>query len=223
MPVNQSTPRALSRRLAVLAAGLLALAVLPGLVVPGLARGDGDPASDVLATQRLFVPADAGLTAAQQLQLAALVGEAARAGYPLRVAIIASGTDLGSVSALWRQPQNYAVFLGEELSLIARGPLLVVMPDGYGASVAGASDPAGLAALAAAPAPGRALGAAALDGVARLAAAAGHPLSVPRASAPAARSGSPDVVAWLVFALGAVLVALAWGASLHARPLGRPA
>ena len=46
--------------------------------------------------------------------------------------MIASPTDLGSVTELWRQPQNYARFLAQELSLLYRGPLLVVMPNGYG-------------------------------------------------------------------------------------------
>ena len=42
---------------------------------PTAARADGDPASDVLATQPLFVPQDAGIPLAQQGQLTALVRE----------------------------------------------------------------------------------------------------------------------------------------------------
>ena len=37
-----------------------------------------------------------------------------------RVAIIASPPDLGSVTELWHQPQNYARFLAQELTLIYR-------------------------------------------------------------------------------------------------------
>jgi hypothetical protein len=48
------------------------------------------------------------------------------------VALIASPSDLGSVTALWRRPQSYADCLGQELSLVYGGPVLVVMPDGYG-------------------------------------------------------------------------------------------
>ncbi len=55
-----------------------------------LARADGDPASDVLATQTLFLPQDAGVPAGQQVQLAMLLAAATRTGYRLRVAMIAS-------------------------------------------------------------------------------------------------------------------------------------
>jgi len=96
------------------------------------ARADGDPASDVLVSQTLFLPQDAGVPANQQAQLDALLHAAQQSGYQIRVALIASPTDLGSVTELWRQPQNYARFLAQELSLLYRGPLLVVMPNGYG-------------------------------------------------------------------------------------------
>jgi hypothetical protein len=39
---------------------------------------------------------------------------AQRVGSHLRVAIIASAADLGSVTALWRQPQSYARLVGPE-------------------------------------------------------------------------------------------------------------
>ena len=48
------------------------------------------------------------------------------------MAIISSRTDLGAVTGLWRQPRNYARFLGLELSLAYKGRLLVVMPNGIG-------------------------------------------------------------------------------------------
>jgi len=70
------------------------------------AHADGDPASDVLASQTLFLSQDAGVTVRQQAQLSAVLGAAQRVGYQIRVAIIASPTDLGSVTELWRQPQN---------------------------------------------------------------------------------------------------------------------
>ena len=46
--------------------------------------------------------------------------------------MIASQSDLGSVTALWRQPELYARFLDQELSLAYRGPVLIVMPNGVG-------------------------------------------------------------------------------------------
>jgi hypothetical protein len=39
--------------------------------------------------------------------------------------------------ALWRQPENYARFLGQELTLVNRAALLVVMPNGFGLYWAG--------------------------------------------------------------------------------------
>ncbi len=184
------------------------------------ARADGDPASDVLATQSLFLPQDAGIPFAQQGQVTGLVEAAARSGYPLRVAIIASSTDLGSVTELWHQPQTYARFLGQELSLVYQGPLLVVMPGGYGISAGGVPDPAGASVLASlrTPTSGAALGTAALTGIERLAEASGHSVAVPAATADTSAGGTEDAIPLVVFALGTVLIAVAWTASLRARP-----
>ncbi len=53
-----------------------------------------------------------------------------------------------------------------------------------------------------------------------MAAAAGHPLGIPRdVRLPAATSDSPDAIAWIVFVVGGMLIALAWAASLRAQPL----
>ncbi|HUO71429.1 MAG TPA: hypothetical protein VMU39_11670 [Solirubrobacteraceae bacterium] len=95
-------------------------------------RADGDPASDILTTQALFLPQDAGVPAAQQAQLVELLQAARRSGYPIRVALVASRGDLGSITELWQKPQSYAQFLGQELALVDRGPLLVIMPVGFG-------------------------------------------------------------------------------------------
>jgi hypothetical protein len=54
------------------------------------------------------------------------------AGYRLKVAVIASPSDLGSVPSLYGRPQYYARFLGIELGLIYKGSLLIAMPAGFG-------------------------------------------------------------------------------------------
>jgi hypothetical protein len=174
----------------------------------------------VLVTQHLFLPQDAATSPRQQARLVALLQEAARSGYPIRVALIASATDLGSITELWRQPQAYARFLGQELSLAAPGPLLVVMPNGYGTYRFSRPATAQRFSLPA-PSPQSGLAAAAVTAVRALAATSGHPLPLPAvgASRPAA---SGNTIAWIAFALGAVLVALAWGASLRARPIRAP-
>ncbi len=186
----------------------------------------------MLASQSLFLPGDAGIPPAQQQRLSALLSSAQRSGFPVRVALIASPADLGSITELWRQPGNYARFLGQELSLVFKGTLLVAMPNGFGVyPVGGPGSGAGAgganAGLAGLPAPGSgpALGAAAATAVQHLAAAMGHQLALPSAagSAPSAGGGSVDITAWIAFAAGLVLIGLAWGASLRARPLRRGA
>ncbi len=183
------------------------------------ARADGDPASDVLATQSLFLPQDAGIPLAQQNQLTALLGAAASSGYQLHVAIIASSTDLGSVTELWRRPQTYARFLGQELSLVYRGPLLVIMPNGFGLESLNPAAPANASVLAGVkiPAGGAGLGTVALTTIQRLADASGHSVPIP-AAATATAIDSGDTIPLIAFAIGLALVVLAWAASLRARP-----
>jgi hypothetical protein len=186
--------------------------------VPSAARADGDPASDVLVTQTLFLPQDAGVPARQQQQLAALLDRGTRGGYQLRAALIASAADLGSVGVLWRRPQSYARYLGAELSLVYRGPLLVVMPNGYSVYRATGGRPAEQSALAGLPLPGADLGAATIAAIRRLAAADGHSLPLPSQTV-LTNPTSSDPVAWLVFAVGSALIITAWVLSLRARPL----
>lgn len=124
--------RRASHRAAPLAC-IAGLATVGLLAVPApIARADGDPGSDVLVYQDLFVGADAGTSIAQQLRISDLLQAARRAGAPIRVAIIAHPDDLGAVTALWGKPRAYARFLGIELSLAYRERLLVVMPAGFG-------------------------------------------------------------------------------------------
>jgi hypothetical protein len=113
------------RRLAVFAVALLAL------VAAGSARADGDPASDVLYSGRVFF-SYGSISQSTQDALTTTVKRAETAGYPIRVALIASREDLGAVTALWAKPREYAKFLDLELSIAYRGPLLIVMPQGIG-------------------------------------------------------------------------------------------
>jgi hypothetical protein len=191
------------------------------------ARADGDPASDVLATQSLFLPEDAGISLAQQRQLTGLLRASASSGYPIRVAIIATKSDLGSVTELWHTPQTYARFLGQELSLVYQGPLVVIMPGGYGFEQlsrplrAGSTPLDGLRT----PAAGPALGDASLTAIERLAASAGHALPIPpAASTTTPGAGGGDAIPVIALIGGSLLIGVAWTASLRARPprLRRP-
>ncbi len=207
---------------------LVCLTALAG-IRPGPARADGDPASDVLAAQPLFLPADGGFSASEQFRLTRLLASAQRAGYPIRVALIATPSDLGSVSPLWGNPAAYARFLGSELSLVYHGTLLVVMPAGFGVdqvgsggAAAGAAPGAAAAAPPSAPPRGTPMVGAALGAIQKLAAGAGHPLAVPAATATPPGGGSllggVDLGSWMALGAGLAAIAAAWAASLRARP-----
>jgi protein SCO1/2 len=227
-----SSKSALPRRVAI--AALLAVLVTAGAFA-SIARADGDPASDVLVSQTVFLPSDAGVSAQQQAQLVRLLRASAHAGFPVRVAVISSGYDLGSVTALWRKPRAYARFLGIELSLVHRQPLLVVMPNGFGFNWPGHSTASAYRVLSRVPIGSGAAGllAATRAAVGTLAAANGSeigpatgsnisPPSRATARAPGHRSGN-DGTAIIAAALAALVVVLAVGLVLRRRRRGRPA
>ena len=107
-----------------MALALAALAAAP------LARADADPASDYLLGQSTFVPPDDGIPRAYADQLNATVREAKARGYTIRVALIGSRYDLGSIGSVFGQPKQYARFLGKELTLVYHGRLLVDKANG---------------------------------------------------------------------------------------------
>jgi len=113
------------RRSLVLVAALALLAVPP-------ARANGDPASDVLITQPVYVGPQVPLSAAEKERLTETVEAANERGYPIRVAVIAFTGDLGTAVSLWKHPQTYAKFLGSELAFVYTKPLLIAMPSGFG-------------------------------------------------------------------------------------------
>lgn len=115
-------------------ATLIIAAVLVACTFACTARADGDPASDYLLAQNVFLPFDAKFPTQKQAQLVGLVNAANRAGFKIRVALIWSSYDMGSVTVLWQKPRTYARFLGEELSFLYKQRLLIVMPNGFGFS-----------------------------------------------------------------------------------------
>jgi hypothetical protein len=184
------------------------------------ASGDGDPASDVLAVQPLFLPQDAAVSGTQAAQLQRLVGEAQRAGYRIRVALIASAADLGSVTELRRKPQTYAEFLAQELGLVYHGPLLIVMPNGFGfhARPRLFTPTTRLPASVRGVVPGAKLGAAAITAIRQLAAATGRPLALPTVRTRSHTSTARTIEA-TVFIVGLVICIIAFVLSLRDRPL----
>jgi hypothetical protein len=190
-----------------------ALALLLALVVAAgaaqAARADGDPASDYLVGAKVFLPYDAKFPPKQSAQLTALVAAANEAGYTIRVAVIWSDYDMGSVTALWRKPRTYARFLGLELGFVYKQRLLIVMPNGFGFSWRkhpSASEYALLSKIRIPPgAPG--LLTAAATAVTKLAAADGVGVTAPaRVTTPAQRN-THDREIILVAVLGALALA----------------
>ena len=191
---------------------VLAVAVLI-IAAPAPARADGDPASDYLLSQKVFFPFDAKIAQADQQPLVAAVAQATRSGFPIRVAVIFSDYDLGSIAVLWRRPRQYARFLGTELSFVYKGRLLVVMPNGFGFNRPGhspAAENALLAKIPIAPTPDG-LAQAATTAVERLAAADGVSVSPPSKTAvPAGRTGNDWVVIGVAIVAALGLGLLAW-------------
>jgi hypothetical protein len=188
--------------------------------VPGSARADGDPASDFLVVRRVFLPYNAKIEPDAVARLDAVVRDAAERRFTIRVALIAQPYDLGSVFQLYRQPQRYAEFLGQELAFAYRGRLLVAMPNGFGYAEAGKANPRLARALADLRRPGRdptKLAGAATTAVRRLAAAAGHRLPPPKPS----RDGSETSDRIVIAAAAAAGIALLTGLGLLRRILAQ--
>jgi hypothetical protein len=110
----------------------LAVACALLLIAAPAARGDGDPASDVLAPQTVFYGSELDLKSQEAAQLPALLEEAKRAqGHETRVAVLTVPEDMGETQDLWGDQVNYGALLGSEVAYVYRGRLLIVMPTGY--------------------------------------------------------------------------------------------
>jgi hypothetical protein len=201
--------RAPTRLISAVVAGAL-------LALPGSAHADGDPASDVLISDTVFVGYQAP-SAATTTKLRRTVAAARKAGQPVRVAVIQSPQDLGALGNLWGHPREYARLLAQELgnpveqgAAGRREELIVVMPAGYGTSgvpasverdlrnveIGDTSDP-------------DALGAAAGYGVQELAKATGHPVPAAFAKPKTDSGGSGGlIVVLVVVALLALVIGL---------------
>lgn len=139
------------RLVAALAAGVVALTA-----VASIAHADADPASDYLIQSDAFYPFSTKVSGGQKRALEAALASGRKAGVPVKVAIVAAPSDLGSVTVLFKlPPQRYAKFLGTEIGFVSKARVLVVMPSGYGLWRSGRPVPAReLAAVRALPPPG---------------------------------------------------------------------
>ena len=116
----------------------LLAAALVMVACPAAVLADGDPASDVLITDDIFVPYERP-SENQVSKLRGVIQQAREAGQPVRVAVIHSARDLGAVTNLYGHPQEYANLLARELQNPVEAdqeghgePLIIVMPAGFG-------------------------------------------------------------------------------------------
>jgi hypothetical protein len=196
------------RRLLVAAAVVFAL-------TPAPARADGDPASDVLLLQDLYLPYAPGVPKPLGDSITNLLKATRKAGFQLKVAIIAKPQDLGAVPQFFGKPQDYAPFLQREIAFNSKKPLLVVMPAGFGAAALPVGTETALEGLAAPKSgSGDDLGRSAIQAIVKLSAAAGHPVPAPKLPSAGGGGGggtSPVVVFGVpvaLLALGGLLAAI---------------
>jgi hypothetical protein len=163
------------RRIGALMFAVLAAAIALQPAAP--ARADGDPCSDFLLVGSLCVPNNPRPSQPQIDRAQKTIDAAKQGGYEIRVAVIGSPTDLGSVPVFFGRPAPYAKFLDAELQSAWTGKLLVVMAAGYGLREHTKPYPAGVKALKGLPPPANgtpdALMAAATVAVRKLAASEG--------------------------------------------------
>ena len=150
------------------------------LFFPAAASANGDPASDYLLVQSVFLPFNAKIDPKVTAQLSDTIRAADSAGFKVKVAVVGSRYDLGTAFSLYNKAQRYSEFLGLEISFVFRGHLIVVMPNGFGTSISGKKDQRGIKALKPLPPPGKDAAKetkAATAAVRKLAAAYGHPVA----------------------------------------------
>jgi hypothetical protein len=192
-----------ARRVVVAAAVALACLVFAA----PRAGADADPASDTLLIQDTFFPYQPLVSSGPANALNQVVAEAKAASFPIKVALIATPSDLGGLPNYYGQPQRYAQFLDREISYNAPVKLLVVMQQGFG--TAGVGQPGELNPLLPVnPNPGSdGLANAAIAAVEKLAGDAGHTLAPVKVAASSGKSGGGTSA--LVFAAPVVLVVIA--------------
>jgi MYXO-CTERM domain-containing protein len=194
--------------------------------VPGSAFADIDPASDVLPLQDVFLPYNDKVCPQLSTALRKLTARSKKAGYPVKVAVIASKSDLGGASALFGNPQSYARFLAQELVTYApesrttydNPALLVAMPTGFGLDHGGAKADKAIEELSVSSLKPNDLAHAALDAVPKLARAEGHAVAAPAVRPGCSSSaGSGGGSALFYAAPFALLLLAALLAGLHRR------
>jgi hypothetical protein len=110
------------------------LAIVALFTAPAAALADGDPASDVLLSQPYYLPYQPVVSKDVTAKLKRVIAATEKVRLPMKVAVIATPTDLGAVPDLFGRPQQYAGFLYSEVqpAFQRQFGLVVVMPAGIG-------------------------------------------------------------------------------------------
>jgi hypothetical protein len=186
---------------------VLAIAAALALA-PSTASADGDPASDYLLSTDVYLPLPPGIPPDLGRTITDLLKDTRKAGFPLKVAIIAAPKDLGAVPQYFGRPQSYAPFLESEIAFNTKKPLLIVMPSGYGVAALPKGAESALQGLVPPKsAAGEDLGRAAVGAIVKLSKAAGHPVPAPKIPT-ATGGGGGDTSPLLVFGVPVALLAL---------------
>ena len=227
----------------------LVVAIVAALVAAPVAPGHGDASSHYLETDPLYPSFANRPSQALELRLLGLLQASARAGYPIKVAIVAGPEDLVDNLGMLKLPQPYAESVVRKIERRLEAPVLIVTPYGLGASgmasvdgrlrplTTGDAQKLVRGIVVPLRADGDQLARTAETAVRRVARAGGHrlPADVPPAKlyVPAAvASATPDAqptstadpggTPALLLALPAILVALGGGAAYHHRRTRTP-
>jgi hypothetical protein len=197
------------------------LAALLLAITPAASWADADPPSDVLLSQDVYLPYQPPVSKTLAASLSATVARAKHAGYPLKVAIVASEADLGAIPNLFNKPAAYAPFLARELPP-ANAPTLVVMPAGLAA--AKATQPA-VAAIGSVRVEQKkrsdGLVRAAIQAIPKMATASGHPIPASKLPSEGAGSSGGGTSPLIVFAPVALVALAALVVGMRRRQLDR--
>ena len=201
---------------------VLAAAALLALLAVAPARADGDPASDILYGDNVFLSLVSPQVNAKGKALETLTAAAAARGLPLKVAVIQTPTDLGAIPQLFGKAAEYVKFLRTEITYGKwQGTLVVVMngkPGGVAVAGPAARNSSARVARLSIP-PGASLdqlGDVAIAAVRAVAASRGVPL--PNAQEHSSRNGGRNL---LIDAL-VLVAAVAGAAALIVLTLRRP-
>ena len=198
--------------------------LLAGLVA--VAFADIDPASDVLPLQNVFLPYKPKVCTELSTALRKVTADGKKAGYPVKVAVIGSKSDLGGAAYLFGKPQDYAQFLAQELvtyspdfgTTYGSQPLLIAMPSGWGIVNGGRNAVKTLkqVSIPAGAGPNE-LTRASLGAIPKLARADGHPVAAPKVASTCTKSGG-GTSALIIIAPIAILLIVGLLAGSRLRP-----